>query len=109
MTVDAWFDYWNSIIKANTVRWRTLSSYKDRYNKKIKELIGNMVISDRKPMHCQNVLNVMNNNGYTGSSMASTKAKLSAMFSDACENDLIAMNPVTKSVRYYTNRRIILA
>ena len=77
----------------------TLSSYKDRYNKNIKEIIGNMLVSDVKPMHCQNVLNVMDNNGYVGSSMARTKATLSAMFSDAAENGLIAMNPVTKSVK----------
>lgn len=99
MTVDAWFDYWINEIKVKTVRWCTLSSYKDRYNKNIKEIIGNMIISDVKPMHCQNVLNVMDNNGYVGSSMARTKATLSAMFSDACENGLIAMNPVTKSVK----------
>ena len=99
MTVDTWFNYWISEIKEKTVRWSTLSSYKDRYNKNIKELIGNMIVSDVKPMHCQNVLNVMDNNGYAGSSMARTKATLSAMFSDACENGLIAMNPVTKSVK----------
>lgn len=99
MTVDAWFNYWISEIKVKTVRWSTLSSYKDRYNKNIKEIIGNMVVSDVKPMHCQNVLNVMDNNGYVGSSMARTKAALSAMFSDAYENGLIAANPVTKSVK----------
>lgn len=38
-----------------------------------------MVISDAKPMHCQNVLNIMDNNGYVGSSMARTKATLSEM------------------------------
>ena len=99
MTVDVWFNYWITEIKAKTVRWSTLSSYKDRYNKNIKEIIGNMLVSDVKPMHCQNVLNVMDNNGYVGSSMARTKATLSAMFSDAAENGLIAMNPVTKSVK----------
>lgn len=99
MTVDAWFNYWISEIKAKTVRWSTLGSYKDRYNKNIKEIIGSMIISDVKPMHCQNVLNVMDSNGYVGSSMARTKATLSAMFSDACENGLIAANPVTKSVK----------
>lgn len=99
MTVDAWFGYWISEIKEKTVRWSTLSSYKDRYNKNIKEIIGNMVISDVKPIHCQNILNVMDNNGYAGSSMARTKATLSAMFSDACENGIITMNPVTKGVK----------
>lgn len=99
MTVDAWFEYWITEIKGKTVRWSTLSSYKDRYNKNIKGLIGNMVISDVKPMHCQNVLNIMDNKEYAGNSMHRTKTTLSAMFSDACENGLIASNPVTKSVK----------
>ncbi|MCI8308236.1 MAG: tyrosine-type recombinase/integrase [Lachnospiraceae bacterium] len=99
MTVDAWFEYWISEIKEKTVRWSTLSSYKDRYNKNIKEIIGKMIVSEVKPMHCQNVLNVMDNNGYAGASMERTKVTLSAMFSDACENGLISSNPVTKSVK----------
>lgn len=99
MTVDAWFDYWINEIKGKTVRWSTLGSYKDRYNKNIKEVIGKMIINEVKPMHCQNVLNIMDNNGYAGSSMERTKVAMSAMFSDACENGLISINPVTKSVK----------
>lgn len=99
MTVDAWFEYWISDIKSKTVRWNTLSSYKDRYKKNIKEIIGGMVISDVKPMHCQNILNIMDDNGYSGSSMERTRATLSVMLSDACENGLIPSSPVTKSVK----------
>lgn len=99
MTVDAWFEYWITEIKGKTVRWSTLGSYKDRYNKNIKNIIGKMIMSEVKPMHCQNVLNVMDNNGYAGASMERTKVTMSAMFSDACENGLISVNPVTKSVK----------
>ncbi len=99
MTVDAWFEYWISEIKEKTVRWSTLQSYKDRYDKNIKEVIGKMIISEVKPMHCQNVLNVMDNNGYAGASMERTKVTMSAMFSDAYENGLISVNPVTKSIK----------
>ncbi len=99
ITVDAWFEYWIKEIKEKTVRWSTLSVYKDRYNKNIKKIIGRMIISEVKPMHCQNVLNVMDNNGYAGTSMDKTKVTMSAMFSDACENGLISSNPITKSVK----------
>jgi integrase len=99
MTVDAWFDYWISEIKGKTVRWSTLNSYNDRYNKNIKHVIGNMTIKEVKPMHCQNILNIMDNNEYAGSSMARTKATMSAMFSDALDNGLIVSNPVTGSVK----------
>ena len=97
--VDAWFDYWISEIKGKTVRWSTLNSYNDRYNKNIKHVIGNMTIKEVKPMHCQNILNIMDNNEYAGSSMARTKATMSAMFSDALDNGLIVSNPVTGSVK----------
>ena len=99
MTVDAWFEYWINDIKGKTIRWSTLRSYQDRYKKNIKEVIGNMVISDIKPMHCQNILNIMDSEGYAGSSMERTKATMSAMFSDALENRLITSNPVTKGVK----------
>lgn len=99
MTVDAWFNYWITEIKAKTVRWSTIKSYNDRYSMNIKKIIGSMIISDVKPMHCQNVLNIMDNSGYAFASMKRTKDTLSAMFSDACENGLISMNPVTKSVK----------
>ncbi len=99
MTVDAWFEYWIKNIKEKTVRWNTLGNYKARYEKNIKDVIGKMIIKDVKPMHCQNVLNCMDNNGYAGGSMEKTKITMSSMFSDACENGLIYANPVTKSVK----------
>ena len=99
MTVDAWFKYWITEIKGKTIRWSTISNYKDRYNKNIKDCIGNMVISDVRPMHCQNILNIMEDAGYAGSTMEYTKVTLSAFFSDALENGLITSNPVTKNVK----------
>lgn len=50
-------------------------------------------------MHCQNILNKMDVDGYTGSSMARTKATMSSMFSDALENGLIVSNPVARGVK----------
>lgn len=99
ITVDAWFSYWITEIKEKTVRWSTLRSYRDRYEKNVREIIGNMSIGDVKPMHCQNILNIMDNQGYAGASMERTRVTLSAMFTDACENDIIATNPVKKSVK----------
>lgn len=99
MTVDAWFDYWITEIKEKTVRWNTLRNYKNSYKQNIKEIIGNMIISYVKPMHCQNVLNIMDNEGYAISSIKWTKIVMSAMFSDACENGLVVKNPITKSVK----------
>lgn len=55
-----------------------------------------MLINDVKPIHCQNVLNILDNKGYAWSSMQRTRAAMSIIFKDACENDLIDSTPVTK-------------
>lgn len=99
MTVDAWFEYWISEIKEKTVRWSTLNGYRDRYEKNIRHSIGRMIVSDVKPMHCQSILNAMDNSGYSEGSMDKTRMVMSAIFSDACENGIIQTNPVAKSVR----------
>lgn len=99
MTVDAWFEYWVTEIKGKTVRWSTIDSYRDRHSKNISPIIGKMILSDVKPMHCQNVLNIMDNDGYSGATMQRAKGTMSAMFSDAVDNGLISSNPVTKKVK----------
>ncbi|MCI9276260.1 MAG: hypothetical protein HFH90_01005 [Lachnospiraceae bacterium] len=59
MTVAAWFGYWIENIKGDSVRLNTIRNYKERFEHNIKKCIGNMMLSEAKPMHCQNVLNQM--------------------------------------------------
>lgn len=99
MTVDTWFEYWITQIKGDTVRWRTIRNHQDRYNKNIRKNIGDMIISDIKPMHCQNIINIMSDTGYSYGTMEKARETMSAMFSDAFENGIVTMNPVTKSVK----------
>ena len=99
MTVDAWYNYWIDEIKGKILRWSTVQNYNIRYEKNIKKIIGNMIIQDVRPMHCQHILNIMDNEGYTESSMKKTKMVLGALFSDAAENGIVSSSPVTKSVK----------
>ncbi len=99
MTVDAWFNYWIAEIKGKTIKDSTKHNYISRYDKNIKPLIGNMLLNEVKPMHCQNILNVMDESNYSGGSMNLVKETLGVMFSDAVENDLIPANPVKRSVK----------
>lgn len=62
MTVTAWFDYWIENIKGDSIRPNTIRNYKERFEHNIKKCIGNMILSEVKPMHCQNVLNQMKDN-----------------------------------------------
>lgn len=99
MTVDAWYKYWIDNIKKGTVRPNTIRNYSERYKANIQNCIGSMVISDVKPMHCQNILNIMNSEEYAGSTMYQTRIAMVNMFEAAKENGIIKDNPVTKSVK----------
>ena len=54
MLVDAWFDYWIGI-KKQTVRPNTVRNYSERYERNIKGVIGNKLLTDVKPVHCQKI------------------------------------------------------
>lgn len=99
MTVTAWFEYWIENIKGDSIRPNTIRNYKERFEHNIRKCIGNMILSEVKPMHCQNVLNQMKDN-YKSSTIYQTKITLYCMFSDAVENDVIYKNPVTKGIKH---------
>ena len=99
MTVTAWFDYWIENIKGDSIKPNTIRNYKERFEHNIRKCIGKMVLSDVKPMHCQNVLNKMKDD-YKTSTIYQTRITLYCMFADAVENDVINKNPVTKAVKY---------
>lgn len=99
MTVTAWFEYWLNNIKGDTIRPNTIRNYRERFEHNIKDCIGNMMLSDVKPMHCQNVLNQMKNR-YRTSTIYQARITVYCMFADAVENDVISKNPVTKAVKY---------
>lgn len=102
-TVDAWFKYWIENIKGQTIKDNTKRNYLDRYERNIKPLIGNMLIRDVRPIHCQNVLVKMSET-YSNSIIEYCRVTMSAMFGSALENELINKNPVTKSVRCKTGK-----
>ena len=96
MTVNAWFEYWITEIKGNNVRINTINNYKN-YFKKVEKYMGTMILSEVRPLHCQNVLNKMVDN-YRNSTIKQIRITMHALFDSAIENNLIASNPVVKSV-----------
>lgn len=88
MTVAAWFEYWIVNIKGDSIRPNTIRNYRERFEHNIKNCIGNMVLSDVEPMHCQNVLNQMKDK-YKTSTIYQTRIAMYCMFS-----------AVTKAVKY---------
>lgn len=98
MTVNAWFDFWLHEIKEKTTRPNTVRNYRERYEHNIRDVIGNMIISEVKPMHCQKVLNLMEDS-YKGSTIEQCRITMASMFFYAQENQIIPISPVVKSVK----------
>ncbi len=96
MTVDQWFNQWIYLIKGYR-KPKTITNYSNYYNNNIKSVIGNMPITDVKPMHCSLVLQNMIGT-YKVSSIKQTRVAMSCMFQYALDNEVIQRNPVGKSV-----------
>ncbi|MBQ9279106.1 MAG: site-specific integrase [Lachnospiraceae bacterium] len=104
ITVNEWFLQWISIIEGIR-KPKTVINYTNYYNKNIKPVIGNMLISKVKPMHCSKVLQNMSST-YKESSIKQTRVAMSCMFQYAVDNDVILKNPIGKSVVIPTNMHL---
>ena len=97
MTVDVWFDYWIQNIVGDLAP-NTLRNYRERYKFNIQPIIGNMQLTDVKPMHCKIVLNQMDKD-YAGATIRQTYICMGTMLKSALMNDLIPKHPMD-GVRY---------
>ena len=102
MTVDVWFGFWIENIVGDLAP-NTLRNYRERYKQNIQPIIGKMLLSDVKPMHCKKVLLSMDAD-YAGSTIRQAYITMGTMFKAAKMNDLIAKHPMdgvrfTKPVR----------
>lgn len=98
MLVDAWFDYWIGI-KKQTVRPNTVRNYSERYERNIKGVIGNKLLTDVKPIHCQKIFSDMADEGYKTTTIYQTRIALYNLFEFARENDVLIANPCKKSLK----------
>ena len=76
----------------------TLRNYRERYKQNIQPIIGKMLLSDVKPMHCKKVLLSMDAD-YAGSTIRQTYITMGTLFKAAKMNDLICKHPMD-GVRY---------
>ena len=103
-TVDAWYNYWIENVKGNNIRYNTRRNYDERYQRNIKPYIGEMLIQDVKPLHCQDVLKRMADD-YANSVIEHARLVMWMLFDSAVENDFLLKNPVTKSVKCTSGRK----
>lgn len=98
MLVDAWFEYWIDL-KKKTVRPNTVRNYSKRYERNIKNVIGNKLLTEVKPIHCQKIFSDMADEGYKTTTIYQTRIALYNMLEFAKENEVIITNPCKKSVK----------
>lgn len=76
----------------------TRRNYQERYEKNIQPVIGHMMMSDIKPMHCKVILNRMEAT-YAGSTIRQTYIAMGTFFKAALMNEVIKKHPMD-GVRY---------
>lgn len=93
MTVDQWYQYWmNNLI--SDLAPNTRRNYAERYQYNVGPYIGDIYLTELKPMHCKQVLNQMEPR-YATSSIIQTYITMGTMFKAAMDNDLIDKHPLT--------------
>lgn len=68
--MDGWFEYWIENLVCGLAP-NTRRNCRERYVQKVQPVIGNMLISSVKPMHCKVVLNHVESE-YAGSGIKQT-------------------------------------
>ena len=92
MTVNEWFDFWQTNLLTGLAP-NTVRNYRERYEKNAKALLGKLLLTEVRPMHCKAVFNGMTGT-YAGSTIRQAYTALGAMFKAAKENGLIEKHPM---------------
>ena len=95
--VDELFDFWIENIVGDLAP-NTLRNYRERYVNNIQPVIGRMLLSNVRPMHCKKVLIQMDAD-YAGSTIRQTYITMGTMFKAALMNGMISKHPMD-GVRY---------
>ncbi len=95
--VNEWFDFWIENIVGDLAP-NTLRNYRERYVNNIQPVIGRMLLSNVRPMHCKKVLIQMDAD-YAGSTIRQTYITMGTMFKAALMNGMISKHPMD-GVRY---------
>ena len=92
MTVNEWFDFWQTNLLTGLAP-NTVRNYRERYEKNAKAILGELLLTEVKPMHCKAVFNGMTGT-YAGSTIRQAYIALGSMFKAAKENGLIEKHPM---------------
>ena len=92
-TLNDWFEFWIENIVGDLAP-NTQRNYKERYYRNIQPLLGEMLLTEIKPLHCKLVFNQMESSGYAGSTIRQAYICMGTMLKSALNNDLIVKHPM---------------
>lgn len=92
-TLNDWFEFWIKNIVGDLAP-NTQRNYKERYYRNIQPLLGEMLLTEIKPLHCKLVFNQMESSGYAGSTIRQAYICMGTMLKSALNNDLIVKHPM---------------
>jgi integrase len=96
MLVSDWAEEWKVTYKENSVGESALITINTIINKWINPAIGDMPISQVKPVHCQGIINKAK--GYSKSHLKKLKYYIRDIFEKAYDNSLVLENPANKLI-----------
>ena len=100
-TVSACFEYWLKRVKKNQIKESTMINYTGIWEKHIKKVVGDKLITDIKPIHCLEILQKMSDKGYKTSTIKGTRMILKSFFLFCLENKIIADDPMNRNVKAF--------
>ena len=83
--LDTWFDFWIKEAKENTIRSSSQKHYIRQYKNHIQPVIGEMLVTQIRTIHCQKVMNTMVKNGCKQKTMDDLKVTMFSLFQYAVE------------------------
>ncbi len=98
-TLNDWFAVYMAEDKSRSVRRNTIRNIEARWTYNIGPILGDMPITEIRPLDCQSVLNRMFDEGYAVTTMNLTRSIMHNIFESALGYEVISENPVKRSVR----------
>lgn len=98
VTMDAWFDYIMTV-KSENLHKSSIDEYKNRYRRYIKDNIGNMLLDEIRPPHCQLIVSDLQKKGHYSTAKA-VWVLLAVIFNYAVDSEMLEKSPMTNAVQY---------
>ena len=92
-TLSSWIEFWLENYKKNSIKPKTLDCYYYAYEQHIRGSIGKYKLDKLNPIIIQSVINDMNSNNYSLSTIKKVYIVLNQCLTQAVNNDMLYRNP----------------